>query len=386
MIAKLHSKTAILSAALLFMAAMIHSGNAQPSLSPPVWSNDLTHAQLTLANCTNTTLQYILQTSTDLSNWTGIQTNFAVFTNQIVTIPTTNQQGFYQIVTNPAPIFQAAFVVKSNITFKGNNCVVDSFDSSNPLYSTGGLYDVTKLKANGSVNAGASIISSSNVQNANIYGKVMTGPGTTQTNVNVGHEGAVGDEAWNASRQGIEPGYWSGGFTPTLPDVIPPVGGSDLPPVVSNVITLNGGSYVAAIAPTNALVVTASSTLWVQTNYALSLAAPLPTNVSLILYVGTVGSSAAGNSLTLGGNENLNFPGYARNFQIYGLTSLTSISFQGNAVFVGTIFAPEATVSGGGGGNNDQETSGAIIANAILANGHWNFHYDESLATNGPAF
>ena len=202
----------------------------------------------TLANCANTTLQYVLQTSTDLSNWSNVQSSFAVFSNLVVTIPTTNQQGFYQLITNPAPIFQAAFVAISNITFIGNNTVVDSFESGNPLYSTGGIYDVNKRKANGNLASGSSLSGEINVGNANIHGRVMTGPGTIQSNVSLGSQGAVGNTAWNGSQHGIERGYWSGGFAPTIPDVVPPVGGSDLPAVISNVLTLNG-NYIGGQRP-----------------------------------------------------------------------------------------------------------------------------------------
>jgi choice-of-anchor A domain-containing protein len=80
----------------------------------------------------------------------------------------------------------------------------------------------------------------------------------------------------------------------------------------------------------------------------------------------------------------MNSPGYAKNFQIYGLPSLTSVSFHGNAGFVGTIYAPEADMTGGGGGNNVQDTSGAMVVKSVTLNGHWNFHYDQSLKTFGP--
>ena len=49
----------------------------------------------------------------------------------------------------------------------------------------------------------------------------------------------------------------------------------------------------------------------------------------------------------------------------------------------------EMTVGGcrgllGGSGSNPQDCSGSIVANSISLNGGWNFHYDESLKTNGP--
>ena len=64
---------------------------------------------------------------------------------------------------------------------------------------------------------------------------------------------------------------------------------------------------------------------------------------------------------------------------IYGLPSLTSISFGGNAAFTGTIYAPEADFSFGGGGNNTYDYVGSLVTNSCKLNGHANFHYDESL-------
>lgn len=115
-----------------------------------------------------------------------------------------------------------------------------------------------------------------------------------------------------------------------------------------------------------------------------NLIIPNTNNISLILYAGTLNGS--GDTLTNGWNGNINYPGVARNFQIYGLPSLTSITYEGNATVVGTIYAPEATVSGGVNGASVIDTSGAIVANQINCTGHWNFHYDQSLATNGPVF
>ena len=289
-----------------------------------------------------------------------------------------------QVQTVLSTLFSAAMVAKQGISFKGNNCVVDSFDSSNPLYSTAGVYDVNKRKANGSVGTDSSITSSISVQNANIYGKAMTGPGTVQSAVSVGSQGAVGDISWNATGKGVETGYWSGDFNVNIPDVPAPAASASLPAASNNVIYLNSGAYLASSDPGKEIYINGPVTLWVTTSYSPNIVFNTNNaNANLALYIGA--TSGSGVSLSMGGNGALNYPGYARNLQVYGLPSCTSISFNGNAGFAGTIYAPEAAVSGGGGGNNTQDTSGAIIANSISANGHWNYHYDESLGTNGPS-
>ena len=165
----------------------------------------------------------------------------------------------------------------------------------------------------------------------------------------------------------------------------PPAAYASLPAASNGVITLISGAYFASSDPGKQIYINGPVTLWVITSYSPNIT--FSTNnpdANLALVVGA--TSGANVSLSLGGNGNLNYPGFARNFQIYGLPSLSSISFNGNASVACTIYAPEATVSGGGGGNNTQDTTGAIIAKSISANGHLNFHYDESLATNGPSF
>jgi hypothetical protein len=103
---------------------------------------------------------------------------------------------------------------------------------------------------------------------------------------------------------------------------------------------------------------------------------------SLVLYIGNTSGSAV--SLTESGASTLNQPGLARNVQIYGLPTLSSIDLSGNSGFNATIYAPEADFIGGGGGNNSQDTAGSITVNSVSLNGHWNFHFDESLKNFGP--
>lgn len=87
----------------------------------------------------------------------------------------------------------------------------------------------------------------------------------------------------------------------------------------------------------------------------------------------------AGASTSIGGNGVANESGIAENFQYYGLSSNTSVSFSGNAAYAGTIYAPDADLSMGGGGNNTYDFVGASISKTVSMNGHFNFHYDEAL-------
>lgn len=97
---------------------------------------------------------------------------------------------------------------------------------------------------------------------------------------------------------------------------------------------------------------------------------------SLKMYVG-------GSSISLGGNGVMNKNGYARNFKLLCADSVTSLSISGNGEFTGCIYAPNAAVRLNGGGNSDQDFVGALVGNTITMNGHYSFHYDESLRSEG---
>lgn len=165
-----------------------------------------------------------------------------------------------------------------------------------------------------------------------------------------------------------------------FPSVSLPGGASSWQGVYSNQITNSGNYYMFGIY--NSLTIDAPNvTIYVFNSISLSgsQAISIGTNASKVaMYVG-------GPSISLTGNATINnLTQNAGVFGIYGLSSLTSINFGGNAAFNGTIYAPQATFQFGGGGNNTYDFVGALVAYSCKLNGHANFHYDESLKRNGP--
>jgi len=75
----------------------------------------------------------------------------------------------------------------------------------------------------------------------------------------------------------------------------------------------------------------------------------------------------------------INTEGNANTFQYYGLRSNTSLTWSGNANYVGTVYAPRAMFTLGGGGLETMDYQGACVVNAVKLNGKFNFHYDENL-------
>ena len=69
----------------------------------------------------------------------------------------------------------------------------------------------------------------------------------------------------------------------------------------------------------------------------------------------------------------------ADSFQYYGLPTNKELSWSANAEYVGTVYAPSATMTLGGGGSDILDYQGACVAYSLKMNGHFNFHYDEAL-------
>lgn len=286
-----------------------------------------------------------------------------------------------RVQTASSGLFRKGMVAKGTIDLSGNNLMTDSFDSTDPAYSTDGRYDPTKAKDNGDIATNSSLINSILVGNANIYGRASTGPGGS---VSIGPNGAVGTRAWqNAGNNGFQPGVVSGDMNVSFPDVTAPftsgstpssgeVGGTnytyvfgDGNYVLSSLVDLSGQDKVcvngnAVVYVTGDVRLGGQSFIYIRTNCTLNL------------YVGGE-ADFAGRGV---GNANAS----ATNFFYWGLNSNTSLGLRGNSAFTGLIYAPYAAFTLGGGGYNPYDFVGASVTGSVRLNGHYSFHYDESLA------
>jgi hypothetical protein len=295
------------------------------------------------------------------------------------------------VTTVADAMFARGMLAKGQIDLNGNNIATDSFDSTDPAYSTGGQYDPAKIKDSGDVATNSGLVNSLNAGNADIHGHVATGPGGS---ISVGANGSVGSTAWiNAGNTGIQPGWSRNDMNVSFPEVQAPFAGGSFTPAGGNqggtnyTYLLTGGNYLTSslsMSGQNKMLVTVSSVLWVTSSFSMAGQSQitLAPGVTLKLYVGdTTGSGA---SASLAGNGIVN-PGNAMNFQYYGMPSNTSLSYSGNGAFTGAIYAPDANFSLGGGGNNTYDFVGASVTSTVTMNGHFHFHYDENLARIGPS-
>ncbi len=295
-----------------------------------------------------------------------------------------------RIQTTADALFTKGLVAKGWILLNGNGIRTDSYDSQDTLHSTNGVYYQPWANANGDIATASGLTNFNNISggNANIFGHVSTGPKGV---IALGPNGMVGDFAYQtdpAHGGTVQSGYFRDDMNVTFPPVDDPfTGGYNSPQ--SGVV--NGTNYNLVMGSGNWLsannlkftkgdiLITGNAVWWVQGNLDFSgqgsiIIAP---GASLKLYVGT--QSGNTHTFSIGGNGILNTSGTAINCQLYGLPSVSTVGYSGNATYTGTIYAPSAALSLGGGGSNNYDFMGSAVANNITLTGHFNFHYDEAL-------
>jgi hypothetical protein len=280
-----------------------------------------------------------------------------------------------QVDTTNQPLFTTAMAVLTMIDLKGNNLNVDSYDSTDPNHSTNGMYNPATRLAGGDVATVGGLI---DVQNANIFGKLLVGPSASYA---IGSGGQVGDLTWTS---GIEPGWVQNDFNMAIRDVLPPFTTGVAPGAGTgtNTYILTSGDYYVnsdfVLQNNQTLYVAGNARLYVTGNFSMKAQNGTFINIapgaSLKLYIGSPSGSPVTAQLA-----QINPGGTASSFQLYGLPTLNTISWSGNGSYMGTVYAPEANLTAGGGGSADYDFQGAVVCNTVNMNGHFSFHYDESL-------
>ena len=373
----------------LFAAPLAFSSqDAGLKLGAPTLTNN--QVQFTL-NC-ESGVTYVIEHSSDLQNWTPALTNSDSSIARLITADAPDGVAFYRARRGRRPVFAAALAASGTINLAGNNLATDGFDSGDPMYSTPyGLYDPTKTKATGDVCTDGIHTNSLNVGNAEIKGHVKTGPGVNT--ITIGPNGSVGERLWvEGGYFGIEAGWASTDFNVVFPDVTLPTQvwlfattttpGSDI---------INGVQY-SYIFKTNGdyFINNLNGNVYVSTNAHVRLKINNSYNTSsqvirLDVNNATLQIFMLGSTFSLGGGALIDNPsGHAERFYLFGLPSCTSISFGGNGNFYGAIYAPEADFTLGGGGSSTWDFVGSSVTKSVTMNGHFNFHYDETLQRVGP--
>jgi Tfp pilus assembly protein PilX len=281
-----------------------------------------------------------------------------------------------KVTTTNSPLFTVAMAAVYNIDLKGNNVGTDSFNSAISTLSSNGFYSPAYTSTNGDI---ASIQGLVNVGNANVNGSVLLGPTASDS----------------LSKNGFITGGVSNDFNVDFESVVVPQ--TNWLPAISTNLTIDGISYqyvfpslpLSTGVPAYYSISGLSGNVYIGTNQNVTLLLSGSASPNNIRVAGTGTNSGDlvlymdGPSFTLGGNDSVD-GGNAANLTYYGTTNNTQISFNGNASFTGTIYAPQADFKLGGGGINTYDFVGASVTRSVTMNGHFNFHYDENLLRAGP--
>lgn len=329
-------------------------------------------------------LGFTLQTKTNLTDSTWADMSVAVNslpgTNQaLVSLPTGPQ--FYRLINRQPSLGTSlgGVIAKGTITLAGGG-YIDSFNSTDPNYSSNGLYTVTKRRANAVVLSDSSANPAISTGTGKIYGYAITGPTGTVT-------GSVGDIAYNATSHTIpETGHTANTANLQIPDVAAPFAyGTGVAPntgVLGMGVVFGGTNYTyqcgtgnynmpggSHVAGGQSMLITGNPTeLYVNGSFNISGSGfiYIAPGASLLMYINGMGTfSGAG----------VNGAGNATNCYIYGMTNCTTLTYSAANRFVGIVYAPEAAFTYSG----SADFSGSITANTVLFSGSGSIHFDESL-------
>jgi hypothetical protein len=360
---------AISCALIQLMAA--RSGYSHEDLSGPVWTNG--QFQFTLNYWNGIT--FAIESSPDLVNWTPIFTNTDSSDQLLITLDAPDDSMFYRAVAFLPPIeFSYALGAVGSIAMNGNGLVSDSFNSADTNLSTNGQYDPAKASTNGNV---ASVQGIVNIGNHTIFGNLYLGPTATCTNNPDQITGTI---------------YTN--YNVRFPDVTLPntdTNGNQIEWLAAAPIVGSGGIYTNYFTSNGYYDINNNYPIFVQTNVSVTVDVKSSSYSpgGLTINGGTTNSGTLvmyqkSGTVTLGGNSGggaiHNRP---QNFIYFGLPGVSSITLSIGTNFVGVIYAPEASLTLNGGGDINNFEGSAIIQTVAL-NGHYTFHFDESLLTLGP--
>jgi len=273
--------------------------------------------------------------------------------------------------------YKRALTVKNTLNF-GNAAIVDSFDSSNLLYSTNGQYDSSKRRANADI---ASNVSGnlSNLGGAHVYGDASSNGGTFRGAEDV--QGNIYNNFQTTFTEIPKPSFSTIEVSPSTINmpasaVTLPGGSKDFPKNYKlSTMTSNGAPVI--IAP-SAPGVESYVNVWITGNTKIwgNSYVQVEPNVTVRFYFE--------GDTKVTGNGFVNKSGYAANIQLIGVTPASptttpNMYVSGSGGFMGVMNAPAWNLELSGSG----DFFGSAIAKVANFNGSGQFHYDEALGRLG---
>jgi hypothetical protein len=285
-----------------------------------------------------------------------------------------------EATTTNVPTFTKGLVSKKGINMNGNNVKVDSYDSQIGGRNINGRWHSSIARDKGDVASNDTITNTINVGNANIWGRVATGPFGT---ISLGPNGSVGDVAWQTGgNRGIKPGWSTDDMNVEFPDVVmPSVAWSAMPAGGGgyNYVFNQSGDYRLPSGTLSGKVLVTAPNVRLRIDGGLSFTGQggltITSNANIKIYLNCASAQVTGQGVI---NQ-----GTPAQCYIFGTSTLKDLDIGGNGEATCVVYAPYASVKLHGGGNSEEDFSGALVANNFTFTGHYNVHYDESLGRMG---
>jgi len=262
-------------------------------------------------------------------------------------------------------IWSRAVTLRSQLTMNGGG-YIDSFDSSNSLYSTNHHYVSNKRLSHGDV--GLIDSTGSDLNNSYLYGNIAySGPAIKRTS-NV--QGAISTPFQASIPATTDPAWSTGTYTSYSGGGLPVntiTSGTGTQPLL---IKVNGDLKISSgqaltIKAQNATSSDNAVIIWVTGKFTTNGGALIvqDPNVKVTWYVD--------DDITVNGNSYSNINGYASNLNFIGVGN-HKLKVNGQSDFIGTFNTPgyDAVIDGGG------YLIGGVIADTLKITGGGGIHYD----------
>lgn len=269
-----------------------------------------------------------------------------------------------RVVAQKSPLIVKAMLAKMDIDMGGNNCTVDSYDSSKGDYGGSNIGDKGDVASNSDMKGAVS------VGNAKIKGKLSVGPHAT---VDLGPNAVVGSLGWHAGgSKGIQSGWLKKDMNAYIPDVTAPWTGGAWPLVVFGNTVVGDGNYEVwgnvNVGGSSKFHVNGDATIWVKGNLTINGEIKINSPARLVMYVD-------GNMTLHGDWNNKGAPG---DMMLFGMPTCKKIDVWTGADFKAVIYAPNADMELKG----NAEFYGASVTKTVSMNGTTAYHYDEALGSS----
>ncbi|TVR56212.1 MAG: hypothetical protein EA425_00150 [Puniceicoccaceae bacterium] len=272
--------------------------------------------------------------------------------------------------------FANGLVARDTIRFSGGNASVDSYDSTDPNYSTDGQYDPGKRKDNGTAASVSVDTDAITLSNADIWGFVATGGALPS----VGPNGTVRGENTPAGVN-VDPSRIATDFHSSFFSVDPPTTFDVSYADISGNFTI-GSPGTSTTVSAQSISNNNNRTIHIHGDVTMVVTGSINIGGELRIHPDSSLTLYLHGDLDVRGNGAVNLTNLPQNFIIYGVgpEDLTrTYTLRGNGALQAAIYAPWADVELRGGGNSGT-MMGSVVARKIFINGTYSFHYDEALA------